>query len=467
MAVTSIWHVSNRMDMALDYIMNPEKTTEKPELSPEAVAARQAVGDVINYASNADKTEHMMYVTGINCTPGTALEDFMRTKRFWDKTDGRLAYHGYQSFREGDGEITAEKAHEIGIRLAQELWGDRFEVVVATHLNTGHYHNHFVVNSVSFMDGLKYRRTMDDYRKMREISDRLCKEAKLHVVEEPSNIKGKNYSEWRAERQGKTTVRGTIREDIDYAIRLSRSEYDFVRTMEGLGYEFKFFKPDGTNYEHPGLKPPGAKSYFRFRGLGDGYDYESIRRRIIANTLVSGTPLLIESKSHGPNIEQVQGKDLPSTYKRYCIRLYALVSKPKHSKREYIPMALREDIAKLDQYIEQMDFLYQHRLDDKQSLQSMRANLQHDLNSLIFQRRKMYSAKKKLIQRNAGPLITQKTKEISDISRKIREVRKKLQMCDAVIDSTDRVVKNDAAPVKEPENRPSPQQPTKRYQIKR
>ena len=467
MAVTSIWHVSNRMDMALDYIMNPEKTTEKPELSPEAVAARQAVGDVINYASNADKTEQMMYVTGINCTPETALEDFMRTKRFWDKTDGRLAYHGYQSFREGDGEITAEKAHEIGIRLAQELWGDRFEVVVATHLNTGHYHNHFVVNSVSFMDGLKYRRTMDDYRKMREVSDRLCKEAKLHVVEEPSNIKGKNYSEWRAERQGKTTVRGTIREDIDYAIRLSRSEYDFVRTMEGLGYEFKFFKPDGTNYEHPGLKPPGAKSYFRFRGLGDGYDYESIRRRIIANTLVSGTPLLIESKSNGPNIEQVQGKDLPSTFKRYCIRLYALVSKPKHSKREYIPMALREDIAKLDQYIEQMDFLYQHRLDDKQSLQSMRANLQHDLNSLIFQRRKMYSAKKKLIQRNAGPLITQKTKEISDISRKIREVRKKLQMCDAVIDSTDRVVKNDAAPVKEPENRPSPQQPIKRYQIKR
>ena len=467
MAVTSIWHVSNRRDMALHYIMNQEKTTEKPELSPEAVAARQAVGDVINYASNADKTEQMMYVTGINCTPETALEDFMRTKRFWDKTDGRLAYHGYQSFREGDGEITAEKAHEIGIRLAHELWGDRIEVVVATHLNTGHYHNHFVVNSVSFMDGLKYRRTMDDYRKMREVSDRLCKEAKLHVVEEPSNIKGKNYSEWRAERQGKTTVRGTIREDIDYAIRLSRSEYDFVRTMEGLGYEFKFFKPDGTNYEHPGLKPPGAKSYFRFRGLGDGYDYESIRRRIIANTLVSGTPLLIEIKSNGPNIEQVQGKDLPSTFKRYCIRLYALVSKPKHSKREYIPMALREDIAKLDQYIEQMDFLYQHRLDDKQSLQSMRANLQHDLNSLIFQRRKMYSAKKKLIQRNAGPLITQKTKEISDISRKIREVRKKLQMCDAVIDSTDRVVKNDAAPVKEPENRPSPQQPTKRYQIKR
>ena len=467
MAVTSIWHVSNRIDMALDYIMNPEKTTEKPELSPEAVAARQAVGDVINYASNADKTEQMMYVTGINCTPETALEDFMRTKRFWDKTDGRLAYHGYQSFREGDGEITAKKAHEIGVRLAQELWGDRFEVVVATHLNTGHYHNHFVVNSVSFMDGLKYRRTMDDYRKMREVSDRLCKEAKLHIVEDPSNNKGKKYAEWSAERQGRKTVRGTIREDIDYAIRLSRSEYDFVRTMEDLGYEFKFFKPDGTNYEHPGLKPPGAKSYFRFRGLGEGYDYESIRRRIIANTLVPGTPLIIEKQSHNTVSDQFQGKDLPSTYRRYCIRLYSLVCKPKHSKREYIPIALREDIAKLDQYIEQMDFLYQHRLDDKQSLQSMRDNLQHELNSLIFRRRKLYSAKKKLIQKNAGPLITQKTKEISDISREIREVRKKLRLCNAVIDSTDQVVKNEVALAKKPENKPSPQQLTKINQLKR
>ena len=127
----------------------------------------------------------MMYVTGINCTPETALEEFMNTKRYWGKTDGRLAYHGYQSFKEGEGEITAEMAHEIGVKLAQELWGDRFEVIVATHLNTGHYHNHLIVNSVSFMDGLKYRRTKADYRLMRIVNDRLCKEYNLHVIEDP------------------------------------------------------------------------------------------------------------------------------------------------------------------------------------------------------------------------------------------------------------------------------------------
>ena len=186
MAVTSIWAVSFHLDMAISYVLNPDKTIDKPELSPEAIAARKAVGDVIDYASNGDKTEQMLYVTGINCTPESAAEELMRTKEYWNKTDGRLAYHGYQSFLEGSGEITAKQAHLIGVRLAQELWGDRFEIVVATHLNTNHYHNHIILNSVSFRDGYKFRRTKADYWKMRNLSDRLCQEANLNIVNEES-----------------------------------------------------------------------------------------------------------------------------------------------------------------------------------------------------------------------------------------------------------------------------------------
>ncbi len=123
MAVTSVWAVSSRVEKALDYIMNPEKTVEKPEFSPDAIAARKAVGDVIDYASNGDKTEQMMYVTGINCTPDSAIEEFMNTKRYWGKTGGRLAYHGYQAFLEGDGEMTPELAHygahDLGIGASQ------------------------------------------------------------------------------------------------------------------------------------------------------------------------------------------------------------------------------------------------------------------------------------------------------------------------------------------------------------
>ena len=451
MAVTSIWTVKSHVGTAINYIINPEKTTAKPELSPEAVAARQAVGDVIDYAVNPEKTEQMMYVTGINCNPDTALEEFMNTKQYWGKTDGRLAYHGYQSFLEGEGKITAEQAHEIGVKLAQEVWGDRFEVIVATHLNTDHYHNHFLINSVSFMDGYKYVRMKSDYEQMRKVSDRLCREYKLHVVENPSNSKGKSYNEWMAERDGKTSVRGTIREDIDYAIKLSRTEKQFAQIMKDLGYEFKFFKKDGSYLEHPGIKPPGAKSYFRFRGLGPDYDYDSIRRRIIENTTVPGTPCLIENDNSLSYSEPVKGTGLQATYQRYCIRLYTIISRPKGSKREYIPMALREDIAKLDRYIEQMDFLYKHQIEDTQSLQSKKDALVSELKRLIVERRKLNTIKERGERHNNGPLIAQTKVEISQVSRKIRELRKEIALCDAVAISSERVLEEVNAPHKKPE----------------
>lgn len=458
MAVTAIWHVSSRVGKAIDYIMNPEKTKEKPELSKAAIEARKAVGDVIDYAVNPEKTEQMMYVTGINCNPDTALEEFMNTKWHWGKTGGRLAYHGYQSFLEGEGEISAETAHEIGVKLAQEVWGDRFEVIVATHLNTGHYHNHFLINSVSFMDGYKYVRFNSDYDQMRAVSDRLCKEYKLNVIEDPVNSKGRSYNEWTAERQGKMTVRGTIREDIDYAIRLSRSEKEFARTMKELGYEFKFFKKDGSYLEHPGIKPPGSKGYFRFRSLGPDYEFDSIRRRIIENTTVPGTPLLVEDKKTPSLNVPASGTGLPFMYRMYCIRLYTFISKPKRAKREYIPMALREDIAKLDRYIAQMDFLYQHNINDKQTLDSKKDELVSELKRLIVERRKLYTVKERFVRQNKGPLITQVQKQISDISRQIREVRKQIAMCDAVAISSDRVLEGVNAPTKKPEiEQPKPQ----------
>ena len=467
MAVTAVWHVNSRVEKALNYVMNPEKTTEKPELAPEAVAARKAVGDVIDYAENSEKTEQMMYVTGINCTPESALEEFMNTKRYWGKTDGRLAYHGYQSFKEGEGEITAEMAHEIGVKLAQELWGDRFEVIVATHLNTGHYHNHLIVNSVSFMDGLKYRRTKADYRLMRIVNDRLCKEYGLHVIEDPSAKRGKSYSEWQAERQGNMTVRGTIREDIDYAIRLSRSEKQFAATMKELGYEFKFFKKDGSYLEHPGIKPPGAKGYFRFRSLGPEYEYDAIRRRIIENTTVPGTPLLIEKPSSQMFSDIPNDIGLASNYRLYCIRLYAFVTRPKQAKREYIPIALREDIAKLDRYIEQMDFLYQHKIEDKVSLQSKKDALVSELKQALIERRKIYTIRDRAVRQHDTPLIAQSKSEISDISRKIRELRKQIALCDAVAVSSDRIAEGLEAPTKKPEiDKPNLQrEPKKRHKI--
>ena len=122
----------------------------------------------------------------------------LAVKRRFGKETGTVAYHGYQSF--APGEATPEMAHEIGLQLAQQLWGEKYQVVVATHLDKeSHLHNHFVLNTVSFVDGIKYHRTAKDYHDMQTTSDALCREYGLSVIEEPHRGKGKHYGEWRAD----------------------------------------------------------------------------------------------------------------------------------------------------------------------------------------------------------------------------------------------------------------------------
>ena len=426
------------MDTVIKYIENPEKTTQRPERNAAAMSSLRAM---LEYACNEDKTDQMMFVTGINCDPDTALEDFMTVKRRWHKEGGRLAYHGYQSFREGPGKITAEEAHEIGVELAKDLWGDRYQVVVATHLNTGHFHNHFVLNSVSYSDGLKYVRFKSDYRRMQTVSDRICREHRLHVIDKPSNTKGKTYDEWLAEREGRYTIRGRIREDIDFVTALSRSWNEFTELMEMLGYEFKFHGENGP-LKHPGIKPPGAKGYFRFEGLGPEYDPFVIKQKTIENSCRPGFTLPRKTynyKEWNPPLEPMEG--LPAIYRRYCFRLYTFVSSPSR-KREYIPMPVREDIAKLDHYIEQMDFMYKHRVLAKQTIPEIRGSYQSKLDDLLAERKKMYSHLRGTKKPEYAYQTSHIKRMIKEASDEIRDVRHKLKLCDECFSDCERIVRN-------------------------
>ena len=208
MAVTSIWPIKGRVDKVINYARNPEKTHDK-----ESLSELHEIEGVVEYAADEMKTEKRAYVTCLNLnSEETAAQEFMETKRLMHNEGGRSCYHGYQSFKAD--EVDAATAHSIGVALAQELWGDRFQVVIATHCNTGHYHNHFVINSVSDVDGKKFYNSPADYRRMREASDRLCREAKISVIECPADRRA-NYGEWLAEKNGKPTMRSRIREDID------------------------------------------------------------------------------------------------------------------------------------------------------------------------------------------------------------------------------------------------------------
>lgn len=250
------------MDQVIRYARNPEKTTEASRKKLHEIE------DIVDYAADDLKTERCTYVTGINLdSVETAVAEFMEVKQIEGKLGGRVCYHGYQSFRED--EVDADTAHKIGVALASELWGDRFQVVVATHCNTNHYHNHFVLNSVSDVDGLKFYISPADYRRMREVSDRLCKEFGLSVIKHPEG-RGKTYGEVVAEREGKPTRRGIIEADLDRAIEASLTEQEFWAMLRQLGYEIKLYGKGGNPLAHPAIKPQGSERYFRLDRLGEG-----------------------------------------------------------------------------------------------------------------------------------------------------------------------------------------------------
>ena len=136
MATTSLWKVDKRLDHVIDYATDKEKTKNKNVEESDYI-----IMQALNYATNADKTEKQFFVSGINCEPKTALKQMIKTKKKFNKykyskRNKIMAFHGYQSFEEG--EVTPEIAHEIGVKLAEEMWGDRFEVIVSTHLNRKH-----------------------------------------------------------------------------------------------------------------------------------------------------------------------------------------------------------------------------------------------------------------------------------------------------------------------------------------
>ncbi len=192
MAVTSLWAIKGRIDHLIRYVENPEKTALNPEDT-----VLQELNHVLNYTTDAKKTEQKLFVSGINCLPEIAVQEMIITKRQFAKEDGRLAYHGYMSFR--PGETNPTQAHEIGMKLAREMWGERHQVVVSTHLDKGHLHCHFAVNSVSSLDGKKYDRTNAEYNRMRQTADRLCREYRLSVVENPKPTKTPRKI-WEAEK---------------------------------------------------------------------------------------------------------------------------------------------------------------------------------------------------------------------------------------------------------------------------
>ena len=369
MAYTSVIPV-RRLDRAVKYVMNKEKTT--------AVSLQ----DALDYAANRDKTEQSCFESSYACTLETAFADMRQTKERWHKSGGVQGYHLVQSF--AAGEVTPELAHRIAKELADRVLGGRYEYVIGTHLNTGHIHSHIVWNSVSRIDGKKYHSNGKSYvTEIRAVSDELCRKYKLSVIDtENSNHVAKPYAEWLAEKNGQPTWRTAIRQDVDEAIRQSLTWWQFLTALERKGYEVRM----GRKY--PVLRPPGKERFVRFKTLGKRYTPEAIQTRILYprsyRPYVENPPTIKHGRLHSGKKPHRKLTGLRALYYRYLYELGALPRKP--SRPSY---AVRQDAYKLDQRIRQMEFLSRNNIDTLTQLETHRQALQTEIRQLLTKRKQL------------------------------------------------------------------------------
>ena len=369
MAYTSVIPV-RRLDWAVKYVMNKEKTT--------AVSLQ----DALDYAANRDKTEQSCFESSYACTLETAFADMRQTKERWHKSGGVQGYHLVQSF--AAGEVSPELAHQIAKELADRVLGGRYEYVIGTHLNTDHIHSHIVWNSVSRIDGKKYHSNGKSYvTQIRAVSDALCRKYKLSVIDtENSNHVAKPYAEWMAEKNSQPTWRTAIRQDVDEAIQQSLTWRQFLNALERNGYEVRMER------KYPVLRPPGKERFVRFKTLGKRYTPEAIQTRILYpqsyHPYVENPPTIQHGRLHSGKKPHRKLTGLRALYYRYLYELGALPRKPSRSS-----YAVRQDAYKLDQRIRQMEFLSRNNIDTLAQLEAYRQNLQAKIGQLLTKRKQL------------------------------------------------------------------------------
>ena len=335
-AVTKLWKVSNNLKQTIEYAENKEKT-----------GYFKSLDDTLKYAMNNDKTEESFFVSGINCNVDSAFDEMIDVKRTFNKEGGIIAFHGYQSFKEG--EVTPELAHKIGLELANEMWGDRFQVIVTTHLNTNHIHNHFVINSVSFVNGEKYSYLNKEIANLRNTNDLICEKYNLSHLEEKKTKSGNDYRYYL----GKTNYSKSAKRDLDIAINSSYSYKEFENTLISMGYKVDY------RYNHLTIRHKDYKRNIRVdRELGEEYTIESIKKRLLLpKRLIDEN--YYSNYYHVDKNKKIKFSKLINLYRYYCYLLRVYPNNPRKYKLTY---KMRKDLNNLDSLNKQTEFLVKYNI---------------------------------------------------------------------------------------------------------
>ena len=423
MATTKIWDINVRLDHVIDYITDLEKTKNLD------------YGDEFSIFHNNEsldiKTEKECFVSAINCSVDIAYEEMMITKKTYNKTGGILGFHAYQSF--GENEVTPEIAHQIGVQLASEMWGNRFEVVVSTHQNTKHIHNHFVINSVSFKDGKKYYDNHINYARMRRLSDDLCAEYGLSVISEKETKGGLFYNNFYNNYIEHSDYYEKIREDIDFAILKSYSYNNFLTVLESMGYKV-IIKNNILSL----TKEPYKLRVRVSRTFGKRYNKRNIIKRIEGGYVKENSnnffAVFFKNKNYKNSIYKL--------FKSYC-DLLENYSKNKH--KQYFYSSIRKDIKELDYFIEQTTFLSKNNVSTDKDLNNLKLSIESQLDKLLDKLDKINYKKSKLsnesdlkeIEGNRCELVN-KIKKVRYNLRLINEIEKRKPTIENKINSLEK-----------------------------
>ncbi len=406
MAITKIYAIRSQFDKAVAYAANEDKTTLEEKIA---------------YSTNPEKTEERLFESTINCgSVAQATAEMKATKQRYQKMDGVLGYHIIQSFK--PDEITPELTHQIGVELSQRLFGDRFEIVVGTHLDKNHLHNHIVINSVSFMDGKKLRCNMSTYfNEIQKVSDHLCREHNLSTIIPQS--KGKHHGEWSAEKKGAPTIRGQIRADIDGIIAQCFNYPMFLDGLRKSGYQIK-----SGNVKHTAIKPPFSKRFIRLDSLGKDYTEEAIAQRI-ANIQSwdkrqpPSKPIRRRVKGNLSKRPKIRG------FRALYFRYVYLLRGTKGRGRKRVSRYLLYEKVKFNRYLEQHKLLMQGSIDTKEELQMAIHHLEIQIQDKVDHRLPLYEERRNINDPEKKEAVSQ---QIATHTAQIKELRRRLKLCQQI-----------------------------------
>ena len=419
MATTGFWPVRGRLKEVIDYANNPDKTTAKEYLDEDLYAA-------IRYVENDDKTDQTMYVSGINCSKHNAYNEMIAVKRRFGERGKNIAYHGYQSF--AIGEVTPEEAHDIGKETARKMWGAKYQVVVTTHLNTDNIHNHFVVNSVSFKTGRKFRNGIGDRIELRKISDAICAERNKSVIQ--GNKFYSNKKAYWVEKSGKLTHRDMLRKDVDEALSQCASFKEIEYYLKTLGYRFErdFY------YDHPSVYADGWKRAVRISSLGEQYSKERIRERCLENQRKPELYAFVTPAWKRRPLLVLERERYISGWDDTIIVLFELFiellkicivgNTQEYDNRPVSPM-MRAEMRKLDRYIEEYNLLCDNNLDSPKKLLNFQENLSSRISELEQERYALRLKLRRVKTPEADAALKEQAKEIT---ARITPLRKELKV---------------------------------------